>query len=212
MHKVFLKITVLAALCGFPVLSCAQPPETVRIERLAGLAKLWGAVKYFHPYVAERDIDWDAALVQTISKVESANSTEDYRQAIDNMLSFLHDPNTHTVKEFPSRKIGVAAAAEHPKPYIKWVDEQTALIVATDYAHFLGSFGKGGRSCQGIRGSQQSQDNHSRCAQPKRGRRYDVLVFHGISKSDPGVARPGCDCHVFPHADVFRISNARGWV
>jgi C-terminal processing protease CtpA/Prc len=143
MHKVFLKITVLAALCGFPVLSCAQPPETVRIERLAGLAKLWGAVKYFHPYVAERDIDWDAALVQTISKVESANSTEDYRQAIDNMLSFLHDPNTHTVKEFPSRKIGVAAAAEHPKPYIKWVDEQTALIVATDYAHFLGSFGKG---------------------------------------------------------------------
>src|ERR1035437_7122198 len=143
MHKVFLKITVLAALCGFPVMSCAQPPENVRIERLAGLAKLWGAVKYFHPYVAERGIDWDAALVQTIAKVGSANSTEEYRQAIDSMLSLLHDPNTHTVKESPAQKTGVGASAEHPKPSVKWVDAETALISATDYEHFVGSFGKG---------------------------------------------------------------------
>jgi len=143
MHKVLLKIAVLAALCGFPVLSCAQPPETVRIERLAGLAKLWGAVKYFHPYVAERDLDWDAALVQAIPKVESANSTADYRRVVDGMLSLLHDPNTHTVKESPAQKPGVDAAVEHPKPYVKWVDAETALISATDYAHFLGSFGKG---------------------------------------------------------------------
>ena len=143
MHKVFLKIAILAALCGFPVLSCAQPPENARIERLAGLAKLWGAIKYFHPYVAERDIDWDAVLVQTISKVESANSPEEYRQALDSMLSVLHDPNTHTVKESPAQKAGVDPAAEHPKPQVKWVDAETALISATDYEHFVGSSGKG---------------------------------------------------------------------
>ena len=34
--------------------------ETVRIERLAALGKLWAAVKYFHPWLAYQDIDWDA--------------------------------------------------------------------------------------------------------------------------------------------------------
>ena len=49
----------------------AQTPATssgddTRIARLAGLAKVWGTVKYFHPYLAYRDIDWDKALVDTI--------------------------------------------------------------------------------------------------------------------------------------------------
>ena len=38
--------------------------ESKRVERLVGLCRLWGAVKYFHPYLAYRgDIDWDAVLV-----------------------------------------------------------------------------------------------------------------------------------------------------
>jgi hypothetical protein len=39
------------------------------------VCKLWGAAKYFHPYLAYRDdIDWDAALVSAIPKVNAANS------------------------------------------------------------------------------------------------------------------------------------------
>ena len=39
--------------------------EPVRIERLVGLAKLWSAIAYFHPYLAYRDtIDLDAAVTE----------------------------------------------------------------------------------------------------------------------------------------------------
>jgi hypothetical protein len=46
-----------------PVSTSAQD---ARVERLAGLAKVWGAVKYFHPYLAYRELDWDKALVETL--------------------------------------------------------------------------------------------------------------------------------------------------
>lgn len=141
MRKAFLRITLLALIFTYPVCA-AQPPDSLRTERLAGLAKIWGAIKYFHPYLADRDIDWDAALVQTIPKVESATSANEYREAVDFLLSFLHDPNTHTVMKSSPSKEPAAPAAGPPQPYVKWIDERTALIVATDYAHFEGSMEK----------------------------------------------------------------------
>lgn len=47
--------------------------ESARIDRLVALAKLWAAVKYFHPYLAYRnDIDSDGALVKAIPRVNAA--------------------------------------------------------------------------------------------------------------------------------------------
>jgi C-terminal processing protease CtpA/Prc len=138
----FLIATILVPLLGSSFVASASPDDASRIERLAGLGKLWGAVKYFHPYLADRDVDWDAALVKTIPKVEAANSAEEYRQAMDFMLSFLHDPNTHVVNDPSSSATLPAPPPGPPQPYVKWVDDQTALIVANDYAHFQGSFAK----------------------------------------------------------------------
>ena len=72
----------------------AQPTEDVRIARLAGLAKVWGTVKYFHPFLAYRDIDWDKALVETIPKVNAAKSPQDYQAALNQMLAVLNDKST----------------------------------------------------------------------------------------------------------------------
>ena len=72
----------------------AQPAEDVRIARLAGLAKVWGTVKYFHPFLAYRDIDWDKALVETIPKVNNARSPQDYQAALNQMLAVLNDKST----------------------------------------------------------------------------------------------------------------------
>jgi C-terminal processing protease CtpA/Prc len=66
----------------------------VRIARLAGLAKVWGTVKYFHPFLAYRDIDWDKALVETIPKVNNARSPQDYQAALNQMLAVLNDKST----------------------------------------------------------------------------------------------------------------------
>jgi hypothetical protein len=74
--------------------------EDSRIERLVSLGKLWGAVKYFHPYLAYReDIDWDAALVSAIPQVNAANSAGEYAAAVQSMLLALGDPVTRVIEE-----------------------------------------------------------------------------------------------------------------
>ena len=72
--------------------------EATRIDRLVALAKLWAAVKYFHPYLAYRnDLDWDGALVRTILKVEAARNGAEYSAAVEAMLRELGDPVTRVL-------------------------------------------------------------------------------------------------------------------
>src|SRR5258708_6745033 len=73
-----------------------QSPKARPIERLSGLCKLWGTIKFFHPYLAYKEIDWVLALIHTIPEVEAAVSAEDYRTAITRMLANLQDPLTTT--------------------------------------------------------------------------------------------------------------------
>lgn len=89
----FSLLLVLSALCQG---TQAQPSsaEDARIARLAGLAKVWGMVKYFHPYLAYRDIDWDKALIDTIPKVNAARTPQDYQTALNQMLAVLNDKST----------------------------------------------------------------------------------------------------------------------
>ena len=68
--------------------------DNIRTQRLVGLAKVWNTVKYFHPYLAEKDIDWDKALVESIPKVNAARSPEEYARAVNSMLAALGDPVT----------------------------------------------------------------------------------------------------------------------
>src|SRR5689334_18277071 len=87
---------VLLALCSY---AHAQTParqadEAARVERLVGLAKVWGAVKYFHPALAYREVDWDKALVEAIPKVNAARTPEEYQSALNQMLAALGDPGT----------------------------------------------------------------------------------------------------------------------
>jgi hypothetical protein len=72
--------------------------QLARIDRLIGIAKLWAAVKFFHPYLAYRDnIDWDAALIKAIPKVDAAHTPAEYSAAIESMLNELDDPATHVL-------------------------------------------------------------------------------------------------------------------
>lgn len=74
--------------------------ETIKIQRLVNLCKLWGKVKYFHPSLAYRsDIDWDAALVSTIPKVRSAQNTVEYKEALQSMLNVLQDSSTRLTEK-----------------------------------------------------------------------------------------------------------------
>lgn len=90
MQKIFLMLALLATVSG----NVSAQTEEKRIEHLNGLARIWGAVKFFHPFPAYREIDWDKALTDVIPKVNSAKSAEEYAAAINSMLAALGDDST----------------------------------------------------------------------------------------------------------------------
>lgn len=103
-------------------------------ERLAAVGRLWGAVKFFHPYLAYKDIDWDGALVKAIPQVKAARTPDEYRQAINSLLQVLDDPAT--VATAPASASGnAAAAASGPKTptYFRTVDG-FIIVQAVDWA------------------------------------------------------------------------------
>src|SRR5262249_37987985 len=97
---------------------------------------------FFHPYIAEQNIDWDSALIQTIPKVKSASSPEEYRKAIDYLLSSLHDLGTHTISKSPAAQSHTPAPSAKTQPYVRWPDDHIAIVVSNDFSQFAGNFSK----------------------------------------------------------------------
>jgi C-terminal processing protease CtpA/Prc len=134
-----MSLLLLALVCAQAAL--ATPPDesnASRIARLAGLCRLWGAIKYFHPDLATKDIDWDAALVKTIPKVSAAKSPEDYRRTVEYLLGFLGDPATRIADEQEPAEAAVNSGSR-PQPYVSKTDDNIAVVTATDYSQFSGA-------------------------------------------------------------------------
>lgn len=86
---------LLALCCNAAARQAAPAPaDEARVARLVGLARVWGAVKYFHPFLAYREVDWDRALVEAIPKVQAARTPQEYQAALNQMLAALGDPST----------------------------------------------------------------------------------------------------------------------
>lgn len=108
----------------------------VRIQRLAGLARVWNTVKYFHPYLAERDIDWDKALVDAIPHVNTARTPEEYRVAVGTMLAVIGDNATFaSLGSAPVVKTGDVHPAAEP---IR-LDNGILIIEITSLGRILGA-------------------------------------------------------------------------
>lgn len=129
------------------------PAEDARIARLAGLAKLWGAIKYFHPYVAYREIDWDKALVETIPKVNAAKTPDEYQAALNQMLVALSDKSTRaefgTATQAPEPNKNSAAAKDlvRTENGVLLIDiMEIAKASAQDNTAFNSWFGKIGQA------------------------------------------------------------------
>ena len=95
-----------AALLVVLVVSGSAAPAPVsggpeRTERLAALGRVWTAVRYGHPYLAYRDIDWDAALVAAIPKALAATDARTFGTAVQGMLDALGDPASRVIERTP---------------------------------------------------------------------------------------------------------------
>ncbi|MBS1508343.1 MAG: hypothetical protein JSS79_17010 [Bacteroidetes bacterium] len=127
------KIAITVFFCTSFLYGWSQPkPDSVQLKRLIRLCELWGKVKYFHPYLSYKPIDWDSALIQTIPKVKAAQTSSEYARAIDEMLGMLHDPATYVIRE-PQTSWPLSLPGEaHPKVYN--YDEEILVIEMTDYS------------------------------------------------------------------------------
>lgn len=94
---------------SFVLLVVAVAVLTVRVnasevDRLGTLARVWAAVKYLHPYLMQKEIDWDGAVVRAIPRVRAAATDDDFASAVGSMLSELGDPATRVIKDEPASK------------------------------------------------------------------------------------------------------------
>jgi len=100
-----------------------------RIDRLAALARVWGEIEVFHPWLVTRDIDWDRALLDAIPPIEAATTPEALRAAYGTLLTPLGDPLTRAE---PANQ-GPSGSAEWKAPAVRWLDEDTALLTASTW-------------------------------------------------------------------------------
>jgi hypothetical protein len=111
------------------------PQESLRLDRLVAVAKLWVAVKYFHPSLAYRDdIDWDAALVKAIPKVNAATNWADYSVAVAAMLSQLGDPATRVLSTPPPAT--TSPVAKEPQSFFRMTPDGILVLTLTNYTDF----------------------------------------------------------------------------
>ncbi|MCE9669942.1 S41 family peptidase [Myxococcus stipitatus] len=69
---------------------------------MVSLGKLWGQVRYRHPWMLSRRIDWDAAFMAALPKVEAASNDDEFAAAVQSMLDALGDPATRVKRERPA--------------------------------------------------------------------------------------------------------------
>jgi len=93
--SIALTSAVMLGIAAAPLVRAEPLPD--RTERVIGLARVWAKAKFYHPYLAYKDIDWDAALVGAIPKAEAATTLAEYRAAVQGMLAALHDPVTRII-------------------------------------------------------------------------------------------------------------------
>ena len=128
---VVLIVLLFSALIGFSQRTVEEP---ARLDRLIALARLWAAVKYFHPYLAYRgDIDWDGAVVRAIPKVNAAKNRTEYAAAIGGMLSELNDPLTHLLGDTVATPANTASSADR-QPTFKKNADGVLIVTMTNYA------------------------------------------------------------------------------
>jgi hypothetical protein len=144
----FLLLAILIPVCLFaqtqaPAASRGSSLDAATVERLAGFGRLWGLVKFCHPYPAARGIDWDQALIKTFPLVREAKTPEAYKAAVSALLSYLEDPGTFVIAAVgPEEESQTPAQTKAPgiqgniQPRLERTDDGIAVIVANDYRQF----------------------------------------------------------------------------
>jgi hypothetical protein len=113
------------------------PATSTRIERLAALGRLWVSIRYFHPFLAYRPIDWDSALAAAIPRANAATDRESYAAAVQVLLDALGDPLTRLRSPSPPP----STAPHEPDPRTSWTRDSVLIVSLRNYQDFDDYFG-----------------------------------------------------------------------
>jgi C-terminal processing protease CtpA/Prc len=85
----FIILLLICTIC------CAQQTLTTeQINRLADAGKVYGYIKYFHPYLQYKTLNWDSVFAANVEGIIRAKNREEYAEAMQGMLSALNDDLT----------------------------------------------------------------------------------------------------------------------
>jgi hypothetical protein len=118
------RIAALLLLVFAAQASGVEMPTSARTARLVKLCKVWGAVKFLHPWVWTRDIDWDAALLHALPKARAATTDDEFATAVDGMLAELHDPVTRVILQ----PAGPRPAPRSDAEFLSWPGKGVLLV------------------------------------------------------------------------------------
>jgi len=78
--------------------SFAQPSLVKeQINRLADAGKVYGYIKYFHPWLQYKDINWDSTFASNVEEIIEARNKTEYEAVMQKLLSTLNDNMTSVV-------------------------------------------------------------------------------------------------------------------
>jgi C-terminal processing protease CtpA/Prc len=106
-----------------------------QLNRLADAGKIYGYVKYFHPFLQYKNINWDSAFASNVEAIIKATNKFEYAAALQKMFSVLEDGLT-TVAKIPGDD---SSYKEQPLTYhvedsILYMQMNDAPFMTTDEA------------------------------------------------------------------------------
>lgn len=129
MKHILLLILVCSGLSyRLPAQTVSLNPE--QVQRLAQLSKLYGHIKYFHPYLGYRNINWDSAFAAAAPRLIYAGSEQEQASAIQRMLDALTDPVTKVILSNPeTENLSIGTAQDSLQFYFT---PDSLLVVKTN--------------------------------------------------------------------------------
>ena len=93
MRQFFFVLLLFVCVCTF----AKQPLTPEQINRLADAGKVYGYIKYFHPYLQYGNKDWDSIFAANAEGILNALNKDEYATAMQRLLNAIDDDLTTVV-------------------------------------------------------------------------------------------------------------------
>ena len=111
-----------------PTPNGAVPADSVRTQRLAGLAQLYGVTAFYHPDLGAGTAAWDSAFAAAAERIATTTDSAAYAQAVRDLLGVLNDPVTRLRSAPPPQAPPPSMGGDAPDA-MRWATD--SVLVAT---------------------------------------------------------------------------------